>query len=196
MIGIYRLPIDYVQYDTGFSESAIREAFAVLREARLAEYDEKAKTVYIPSFAATQVAPSLHPKDKRIPAIQRELDKTTHVEFKHQFLVRYREIFHLSPVDNQGASKGDGSPIGGASKGDGSPFEGGSEGHGSANIGHKPVDNQGASKGHRRGLVPDSVTEERVKRGLGGEEKGEGHRRPISKTRDYLQSWPERVAKK
>jgi len=164
MIGLYRLPIEYVHFDTGFSEDSIREVFRLFREEEFAFYDEAAKTVYIPSFAATQVARSLNPRDNRIPAIQREVDKTVHVGFKKQFLARYGQIYHLSPFE--APPDGSGAP----SKGVRSPSER-----------LKSVDNQGAPKGLRRDLVPvpDPVPEE-DKRGLGREEDKQ-RRPPVSK---------------
>jgi len=163
MIGLYRLPIEYVHVDTGFSEDSIREVFRLFREEEFAFYDEPAKTVYIPSFATTQVARSLHPKDKRIAAIQRELEKIQHDEFKNKFLERYGDLYHLMPHRRgiDGASMGHSEGSKGSETGD--------------NRG-ATVENQGASMGHRWGLVPvpDSVSED--KRGPGRED--DGQRRP------------------
>jgi hypothetical protein len=192
MIGIYHLPIEYIHYDTGFSEELIREAFEVLRKSEFAFYDEPAKTIYIPSYAATQVAPALNPKDNRVHAMQRQLDQTIHVEFKKQFLDRYGKLFHLSPSD--GALKGLRRGSGGASEGS----EGASEPLIDSPSVDKPVDKQGASKGLRRGLGPDpDPVLERVKRGLGREEEGEGLRRGFegapSKARQFFASWPDHM---
>jgi hypothetical protein len=188
MIGIYRLPLEYIHYDTGFSEASIREAFEILRKSEFAYYDESTKTVYIPSYAATQVAPALSPKDNRVHAMQRELDQIVHIEFKKQFLDRYGKIFHLSPL--KAPSEGSG----GASKGSEGPLKALDDG---VSV-EKVVDKQGASKGLRRGLVPVPDTaialcfdsEEGVKRGLGREEGT----KPPSKTRQFFESWPEHMS--
>src|SRR5262245_49425485 len=148
MIGIYDLPIDYVCVDTRLSEEAIREAFDLFAEEQFAFYDEEATTIYIPTFAATQVASSLSPKDKRILAIQGELRKTRHAEFRSMFLARYRDAYHLSPIE--GASKG---------------HQRDSRGELLTPDGNESVDNQGASKGHRRGNALVPVNED--KRGPG-----------------------------
>jgi len=180
MIGIYRLPLEYVKYDTGFSEKAIREAFVILEKSEFAFYDDVAQVVYIPSYAAVQVAPSLSPKDKRISAIQREVDRTHHPEFKKRFLAVYGKLFHLSPIE--GASNDSGGPSEGHERG----FEGASDPPKKL----ESVDNQGASKGHRRGLVPDPdlvPVPEGVKRGPGREEEN----RPLSKIRQFFESWPD-----
>jgi len=159
MIGIYNLPIEYVRYDTGLGEQEIRQAFDLFHQAEFAFYDEAATTVYIPSFAATQVGSSLSPKDKRVFAIQGELQKARHAQFRSMFLARYGTAYHLSPI------------------------EGGLKRHGgrsSTDEDPESVDNQGAAMGHRRALVPvpDPVSED--KRGPGREDDGK-RRPPVSR---------------
>jgi len=185
MIGIYDLPIEYICIDTALSAEVVREVLKLLEEEKFAFYDHQATTIYIPTYAAIQVAPALSPKDKRLPAIQREVDKTTHLEFKNCFLALYGKVFHLSPIegasgDAEGSSEGHGRGIGGAS---GSSEE------------LSPVHNQAPSKGHLRGLVPVPVQvpvyalQEEVKRGLGRE----GERKPVSRAQQFFESWPEHV---
>ena len=187
MIGIYRLPMEYVKYDTGFSEAAVREAFAILEKSDFAFYDDLAQIVYIPSYAAIQVAPSLSPKDNRHPAVRREVDQVRHLEFKKRFLARYGKVFNLSR--SEGPSGG---PEGAS---------GASEGTSEPGKASKPVDKSGAMKGLGRDNVPvpvpvsapDLDPEERVKRGLGREEEGEGLRRSLSKAQQFFDSWPEQM---
>src|SRR5262249_15702309 len=130
---------------------------------------EEATTIYIPTFAATQVASSLSPKDKRILAIQGELRKTRHAEFRSMFLARYRDAYHLSPIE--GASKG---------------HQRGSRDELLTPPGNGCVDNQGDSEGHRRGNALVPVNED--KRGPGREEEGEGHRRGLLSTTEAVDS--------
>jgi len=185
MIGIYRLPMEYVKYDTGLSEAAIRDAFAILKESEFAFYDDVAQIVYIPSYAAIQVAPSLSPKDNRHPAVQREVDQVRHLEFKNLFLARYGKLFNLSR--SEGASGGSGgAPV--ASQGASEPPKA-----------LKPVDKSGAMKGLARdnapvpvpviAPAPDFALEKGVKRGLGREEE----KRPLSKTKQFFESWPDHM---
>ena len=196
MIGIYRLPIEYVKVDTGLAEEIIRDALATLRAAQWAFYDEGAKTVWIPTFAAVQVAKELKPKDKRILSIQREVEKATHEEFKKLFLERYAEAYHLSPFE--APPEGDGGGIEGASKGQGRAIEGPSfvsEHTQRGATGSKTVDNRGSSKGHRRDIVPDLDTglDRGVKRGPGREEE---RRPPVGKTAEWIENWPRQMAGK
>jgi hypothetical protein len=186
MIGIYRLPMDYIIYDTGLSEPEIRETLSLLERAEFAFYDEKAKTIYVPSFAAVQIAPSLKPTDNRIRAIQHEVDKTLHFEFKKRFLERYGELYHLSPFEapSEGLGRGSKAPLPASERTETSEH------------GTKTVDNQGAPKGLRSPFdtVPDLVPEG-VKRGLGREEdrRGSGE---ASKARQWIEQWPAQMAKK
>jgi hypothetical protein len=229
MIGVYRLPLEYVKYDTGFSESSIREALDLLKKSDFCLYDEIAQTIYIPEYASIQVAPALSPKDNRHSAVQREVNQIRHVEFKRLFMARYGKAFHLSRSDGEdwgegsegpwGGSKGASKPLGrgfddkktdkpvdnqGASKGLRSPCEGASESLGRGSEGKKartPVDNQGASKGLRSPSVnvhaPVCVSvyalKKGVKRGLGREEEKTEAPRPLSKTEQFFQSWPQHM---
>jgi hypothetical protein len=198
MIGIYHLPMDYIKIDTRLTEEVIRETLHILREANFAFYDEGANTVWIPSYAAVQVAPTLKPGDTRVRAIKRELDKTDHFEFKKQFLERYGEIYHLNPLpappeDSRGGSMPHGWGINGASMGHQSPIEGASMGHREVSYPQKTVDNYGASMGHRCPIdtVPDTDPDG-VKRGPGRE----GGRPRVTKMDEYLMNWPAEMAKK
>ncbi len=193
MIGIYDLPVEYIAYDTGLAEIAIRDALALLERALFAFYDAQATTIYIPSFAEIQIAPELNLKDKRLPAIQREFTRSPHTHFRKLFFERYGEKYHLSPIE--GASKPLGSPSEGGSKGHPSPIEGAPEALLSTAKGLLPVDNQGASKGHRRGFVPDPVSVETDKRGLGGEGEEKPHRRGCG-PKAFFEDWPARMANK
>jgi hypothetical protein len=199
MIGIYRLLIDYIKIDTGLTEEVIRDTLKILREAEFAFYDEEAKTVYVPSFAEIQIAPSLKPTDSRIRAIQREVDKSLHCEFKKRFLERYGELYHLRPLDGAGDG-GSGGPQRGVDGGS-TPPKSASEGQKTGDKSLEAVDNYGGSTGRQRPFdtVPDSVPEG-VKRGLGREEDGTGmvgeRRRPVTKMEDYILNWPAEMAKK
>ena len=185
MIGIYRLPMAYVRVDTGFSDSLIHDAFHALEEADFAFYDESTQFVYIPTYAATQVAPSLTPRDNRHPAVQREVNLIQHEEFKKRFLERYAKLFNLRV--SEAPSEG---PAGG-SEGAPSPSRGTPEGLPP----RKAVDNQGASKGLGRDpvpvpvsvIAPDDALEKGVKRGLGREE-GKPRR---SRAHDFFAAWPD-----
>jgi len=113
MSGVFYLPLPTLCYEVGISRKKAQRVLAVLERERFAFFDKASQTVWVPEMARFQIGEQLHPPDKRIRGLGRELEAVAGSPFVAQFFRRYKEAFHL--------------PEAGPWKGFGSPSEGPSE---------------------------------------------------------------------
>jgi hypothetical protein len=102
MIGLYYAPQPTIAHELAWAVSDVEHAFEQLGEVNFAFYDAEQEIVFVPEMAACQIAPELHPKDKRVKYILRELERCKDSRFCAAFLDRYARPFHLvSPDGNK-----------------------------------------------------------------------------------------------
>jgi hypothetical protein len=99
MIGLYYLPLPVLCHEVGCPIEGASKALSVLESAGFAYYDTEQELVWVPEMARFQISEGLHPRDKRIIGIEKELELFRKSRFLKEFRDRYGKAFHL----NQGS---------------------------------------------------------------------------------------------
>ncbi len=106
MIGIFYLPMSYIQHDLGMAPSDASESMRVLGEDGFAEYDGADELVWVPNIARDQVGKVLKPNDKRRPALMRQLVAHEGHRFYAAFVAKYMDDYLLDVKPLPGELKG------------------------------------------------------------------------------------------
>jgi hypothetical protein len=93
MCGIFHVALPTVAHDTGIAMSRIAELLVMLNE--IVAYDPDEELCWIPNAAREQVGTSLCAKDKKRPAVLRELKQFGHHPFVGEFFQLYLEPYLL-----------------------------------------------------------------------------------------------------
>jgi len=93
LIGLYYLPLTTICNDTGLTEAEVRLALEQITD--IAQYDFDAELVWLPEAARYQIGQTMAPRDKRRPAVEREVAMVSDHPFATDFLRRYGTRFGL-----------------------------------------------------------------------------------------------------
>lgn len=96
MIGLYYQPIPTLCHETGIPFEGASKALRRLSEVGFAHYDEAEEVVWVPEMARHQVADRLKPKDKQVPAVEKEAEKYRKSRYYAAFVERYAKAFSLN----------------------------------------------------------------------------------------------------
>lgn len=96
MLGLYYLPIAYIEHELGLTRAAAREALDQAIEALFCAYDDAAEVVWVFEMARFQVGEQLEPSDKRCKGVQKEYLALPANDFLGVFFDMYSKRFHLS----------------------------------------------------------------------------------------------------
>lgn len=109
MIGLYRLPIPFIAYETGLDPREVLAAMRVLRDLRFAAYDEENEVVWVCEMARLQVieggAPALKPTDNKVKACRTQYATAPRCAFLATFFARYAQILHLEDARESEAGR-------------------------------------------------------------------------------------------
>ena len=141
MLGLYWLPLLYLQHETGLGLEGASKGLAGAIEAGFCEYDEASEVVWVREMAAYQIATALKPNDNRCAGVQREYDALPENPYLTAFYQRYAEAFSMTSCRGKGKglrspSKAPPKPRAGAGAGAGA----GEGGHASPRGSRLPVD--------------------------------------------------------
>lgn len=95
MIGLYYQPLPTLCHETGVSREGASKALSRLRELGFAFYDDSEEVVWVPEMARHQVAETLKPADKQVPAIEKEAAKYRKSRYYAAFVEKYADAFCL-----------------------------------------------------------------------------------------------------
>jgi hypothetical protein len=105
MIGLYYLPLPTLEHEVGIKREGALKALRSLQEAGFAAYDGATETVFVREMARFQIGDVLDPKDNRVKSVERQAGMMCKSPFYRDFLMRYREAFHLRNVPDPGAGR-------------------------------------------------------------------------------------------
>lgn len=97
MIGIFHLPIYQLIGETGLPEEGARKGLRRVCDESIAIYDERSELVFVLGLVTRGVGETLKAKDKRVKALEKELDQVGKHWFAKRFLELYRASLHLRP---------------------------------------------------------------------------------------------------
>jgi len=95
LIGIFHLPLYQLVGETGLSEEGARKGLRRVCDESIATYDEPSELVFITGLVTRSVGDSMVLKDKRVKAIEKELDQVGKHWFAKRFLELYQKAYHL-----------------------------------------------------------------------------------------------------
>lgn len=104
MVGLYYLPMTTICHETGLTEEQVREVLPLLSE--IVFYDHEEGLAWLPEGASYQLGEALAEKDKRKPAILRDLDAFGEHDYVVAFWERYGVSYNLPPRAFRRRSKG------------------------------------------------------------------------------------------
>lgn len=96
MIGVFNLPIGYIQIDTGLSFEGATKGLARLSEEGFCTYDDDSEMVFVHEMAKYQIGESLKPTDNRVKDIQKQVDNLPESPIKSAFVDKYCDVFLLN----------------------------------------------------------------------------------------------------
>lgn len=94
MTGVYHCPVLYMAHETGLSLEGATKALRRLIDEGYCQYDEASEYVFVIRMAAHQIGESLHPKDRRVDGLKKDVEKMQE-PFKSRFLSVYGVVYHL-----------------------------------------------------------------------------------------------------
>lgn len=95
MTGLFYVSRPTMEHETGLSAGDVTTCLADLSLVGFAQYDAESETVWVPEMARHQVGERLMTKDKRHPAMIKELRQHTGHRFLLAFWERYRLAYEL-----------------------------------------------------------------------------------------------------
>lgn len=98
MIGVFHCPITYIAHETGIPFEGASKGLQSLIEADFCTYDSASEYVCVHEFAKHQVGEALDPKDNRVKAVERELEKLPKGVCWQAFRARYAVPYNLAPL--------------------------------------------------------------------------------------------------
>lgn len=102
MIGVFSLPIGYIQIDTGLPFEGASKGLQRLVEGGFCSYDEAYETVFVHEMANYQIGASLKATDNRVKDIQKQYENLPESLIKSKFFEKYSTAFCLkngSPLE-------------------------------------------------------------------------------------------------
>ncbi len=105
-LGLYYLPLTLASHETGLSIKRTENALKRLCEIEFCAYDNRSETVLVFNMARFQIGEELRLNDKRLTWVRRLLEKSKTSPLSRQFMVRYRDAYHLADlIPLEGESK-------------------------------------------------------------------------------------------
>ena len=99
-LGIFYLPLNYVEHDTGMTIPEIRAALIVLRQLEFAFYDDETEYIWTQEYTRYQIG-RLHPNDGKVRSINRLFHSLPDNPWVGPYFRRYHHDLHLSPRPRQ-----------------------------------------------------------------------------------------------
>jgi hypothetical protein len=97
LIGVYYLPLPTLAHETGSPFEGASKGLAMVCAEGIAAYDVEAELVWVPGLAKRSLGAELKAGDKRLVAVERELDQVGAHPFARAFFEKYGQAFHLRP---------------------------------------------------------------------------------------------------
>jgi hypothetical protein len=98
MIGVFNLPIGYIQIDTGLSFEGASKGLAKLIEGGFCSYDEVNEAVFVHEMANYQIGAALKATDNRVKDIQKQYENLPESHIKSKFYDKYSQAFCLKNI--------------------------------------------------------------------------------------------------
>lgn len=98
MIGVFNLPIGYIQIDTGLSFEGASKGLAKLIEGGFCSYDEVNEAVFVHEMANYQIGAALKATDNRVKDIQKQYESLPESHIKSKFYDKYSQAFCLKNI--------------------------------------------------------------------------------------------------
>lgn len=95
LIGLFYLPLTTLCHETGLTPEQVRIALALPELTEIVRYDAEAELVWVPEAARYQIGETMGARDKRRPAVLRELAMAGSHAFVRAFCERYSVPFGL-----------------------------------------------------------------------------------------------------
>lgn len=95
LIGLFYLPMTTLCHETGLTPEQVTAALALPELAEIVSYDADAELVWVPEAARYQIGETMGARDKRRPAVLRELAMAGSHAFVRAFRERYSVPFGL-----------------------------------------------------------------------------------------------------
>lgn len=108
-LGLFYLPIETIEHETGMAAGNITAAIAKLRLAGFCDYDEGHEMVWVPEMAGYQLAVSLSETDKRVKWVRSVAASLTSSLFYPELVSRWGAALRFDDIPAsplQGATKG------------------------------------------------------------------------------------------
>jgi hypothetical protein len=102
MVGLYYQPLTTILHETGLTAEEFDAAMVRISEVGFAYYDREACMVWVPESANYQIGEKLHPKDKRRPAVVREIEMAGGHRYAEEFVAKYGVAYGLGESEAQG----------------------------------------------------------------------------------------------
>lgn len=95
MIGVFNMPLGYIQIDTGLSIEGALKGLKKLVQGGFCTYDEQNEIVFVHEMATYQIGEELKPADNRVKDIQKQYDNLPASLIKQGFFTKYAKAFCL-----------------------------------------------------------------------------------------------------
>jgi len=95
MLGVYRLPLDYIACDLAMPIEKVNDLMRGLCESRFCTYDKEEEFVWVYDLARQQIGDTLTPQDNRIAYIHQTIQTWPALSFLNDFYTAYQACFHL-----------------------------------------------------------------------------------------------------
>lgn len=114
-LGIYYLPLAYMDQDLALSREAIKQALALLYEAQFSIYDTETEVIWVYEMAKYQIGQMLRPKDHKVQWVNKLFSALPKSNLLRDFYTKYSKAYHIRDgrfrkgnlgASCQGASKG------------------------------------------------------------------------------------------
>lgn len=96
MLGLYYLPLVYLQHETGLDSEGASKGLQVAIEAGFCSYDEDSEMVWVHEMAFFQISGELKESDNRCVGIQKEYASLPECPFLASFFEKYSEPFCMT----------------------------------------------------------------------------------------------------
>lgn len=106
MIGLYYLPLPVLCHELSLTTKGALKGLERVKEVGFADYEGASEIVFVYEMVRFQVGESLKANDKRVKGIDRELQQYRKSPFYNDFLLRYKELFHLKSEIYEAPCKG------------------------------------------------------------------------------------------
>lgn len=95
MIGVYYLPVAFIEHETGLPLEAATKALRSLCEVAFCTYDDEMEYIWVHEMAFYQVGGQLKPGDNRVKGINDDYQSLPNLSFLKQFFDKYQTLFYL-----------------------------------------------------------------------------------------------------